>query len=197
MADLQVVDREEHLQGVQASKKGQPKFQKTSFKAMYTDEADPDLEDKLKTIHGLSCKTIQHKNKGFWVLCCSSVIRNIEVGQLGHPQDQVIKLKEFFDNNDLTDEKSFISFMKRTLPRNEHGQVLVPQINMYHPIPPMKIEEEILVKKEPEESHYFLASRDEVASKFDELFSQVNDLKSANTDMRSKVVKLEEEVKVK
>ena len=122
-------DRQEHQP---ALRKSQMQFRKTEFKVHYMNEDDPRLEEQLKLVYQLSCKTLRYRNKGFWVKCCNTVVRNTEAFILGHPADQAIKLKDFFDGNFLTSEAAFVKFMKETLPTNDQGQLLFPTINMFH-----------------------------------------------------------------
>ena len=123
------------------SRRGQVQYKTIAYKVQYASDDDPDLREKLKLLFDLSTKSTHHRHKGFWASCCSSLLRNVDPLVLGHPVQSFIRLKDLLDYNDLTTEERFIDFMLTTLPRNEQGQIRVPEVNMmHHKGPDVKLE---------------------------------------------------------
>ena len=120
------------LETLPGNQRSHPHFRTKKHHSTYTND-EQSLKKKLQLLFQLAAKVIQTRNKGFWANCCSTLIRNVDHLTLGHPVDSVQRIKDLFDHHRLHTEHQFIEYMLNNLPRNDHGHILVPEVNMEHP----------------------------------------------------------------
>lgn len=117
----------------QEEPKGTTRHMRKAFQTLHLPLQDPSFHQSLEKVYKKACKAISSYNPCWWVSCCTTVITVADIDSFNHPKDQVIKCKDFFNALNITTLDSFQSHMIRTLPKNSHGHLLVPQFNMDHP----------------------------------------------------------------
>ena len=140
-------------------------------------------------------ETYLKRPKGIrWARCCNSVERHVARGSLGHPEGQMVDLKDLLESELVCDEKSLRSFLLKKMPRNEDGDVLVPQINMMHGI---------ICKEEPEDAepeHMEKIEAHMILEDFDQNYSDLAEenkfLRQQNTELTSRLESMEGTLKV-
>ena len=58
--------------------------------------------------------------------------RRVPEGSLGHPDSEMVPLRQFLSQNAIETEADLRQYLQNTLPKNKDGHILVPQINMRH-----------------------------------------------------------------
>ena len=96
-----------------------------------------------------------HRNNVRWAKCCHCIEGRTSKGSLNHPEEKMITIKDLIAQEEIETEADLLNYMKKTLPRNKEGEILLPQINMKHPTaiqvrPEIDILRERLAKVEAE-----------------------------------------------
>ena len=186
-------------------------FRKMPFKTTFVPTSGPLLDSQLELIFNMAETSVRNNNTGWWAHCCFGVVRNIDCKVLGHPHNQVESLRKLFQTNRLTNLETFKQYMLTTLPRNDVGLVLLPQINMEHPgeikvkieedaaEPDVKMEEERLEevqwKQQKEELlQSIMAKQAEQDAKQDRMFKKMLEIHVQQQQLLLKVEGMEESI---
>lgn len=112
---------------------GLPRQPVVDYLEEYAYQDSQDLQRRLTTLHLTLQNSFNSKNTGNWSNCCSNHENrsaDYEKGYLGHTDLQ--STRKWISRRLLESFDDFKSFMLKILPRNELGQVRLPQINMRH-----------------------------------------------------------------
>lgn len=186
-------------------------FRKTPHKTIYVPLSSELLTSQFKLMHNMADSSLKHYNPCWWADCCSTMVRNVDCSQLGHPQHQLVTIRKLFQQHSLTNLEKFVSYMLTVLPKNDVGLILLPQINMEHPgnikvkieedaeETPVKMEEERpeevpLKDSNAELLQTILAKQQEQDAKLNEMLQKMNDLSLEQQKLAMKVKLLQGEV---
>ena len=109
------------------------RYKKLGYKAVYVPKESSALETQLAVITGMAESTIRGNNSAWWVHCCSTIVRNIDLSSLGHPQHQVVPIRKLFQARRIKSQQEFKDYLLGALPKNDVGLVFLPEVNMEHP----------------------------------------------------------------
>ena len=73
--------------------------------------------------------SMKHRNNLRWAKCCHCIERRVPKGSLNHPEDEMISIKDLIAKEHIESEAGMLIYMKKILPRNPEGEILLPQIN--------------------------------------------------------------------
>lgn len=143
----------------QPEDKAGPKYhRKTQYKEWYLPEDDPLLTSQLDALYEVAEAAQRGKHKTFWAECCQTLIKNSDLGALGHPQEKTVRLKDVIFMHKLYTKQAFQDHLLKVLRKNDEGHTLFPFINMSHPL-------EFTVKKEASEPTAPAPSRERPAER--------------------------------
>ena len=108
-------------------------FHAIPYAEIYVDEDSQIFWQRLDVIFGIFEGYKRHYNMAAWAECCFCFEKMSQMGTLGHPQSQVITIKDLIDREGIQSSEDFRRFMMRTLPKDKDGAILLPQVNMKHP----------------------------------------------------------------
>lgn len=162
------------------------KYRKVGYKASFVSKGSSALETRLAAITNMAEASTRSNNSAWWIQCCSTIVRNIDLQLLGHPQNHVVTIRKLFQANHISNQQEFKDYLLEVLPKNEDGLVLLPEINMEHPgqikvkieegveHSEVKMEEEKIVEapskdKNDELLQSLLAKQSELETKFNDL----------------------------
>ena len=74
----------------------------------------------------------RHRNDAYWAKCCFTFVKRKQKTSLGHPIECLERVSTLIRTERIYSEKELTDFLKKTLPRNERGELQLPQINMKH-----------------------------------------------------------------
>lgn len=181
------------------------------YKACSVQPDSKELDEQLGLMYGMADSSMKHYNECWWGLCCPTLVRNTDLGTLGHAPDQVVPIRKFFKSNGIDSLQKFKDHMKKTLPRRDDGTVFLPQVNMEHPEigqvkmeeeeidNTLKLEEDRLQELRYKEQHDqmlqdIIKRQTEQEAKFDGLLKTVNEVKGVTKHLMSKVKQLETDI---
>ena len=140
----------------------------------YLPDTHPTFIARIQELYAIAKASVKYRNKAKWAKCCRTAETHYCAGTLGHPKEECIPFKDFLQLEDLHSEENFSIFMFTMLPRNDEGLILLPQINIRHPVvkfeegeEPVSYERQLPVKKEEEDSR-----NDRLQENFDMLRDQ-------------------------
>lgn len=128
----------------------QPKrlYRPVKYTKHYAHKDSPAFAARIHELYSLSEDAEQYRQAAQWAKCCKTVEKHHYSGKLGHPAAQCVQLRDLKRQEGLDSEEKFKEFMLNELSPDRKGIVLLPQINMRHP----------LAEQPQEENHSFFRS---------------------------------------
>ena len=123
-------------------------YRPTRYAAKYVHKDSPAFTTRIQELYALTEDSEQYRQAAQWAKCCKTVEKHHYSGKLGHPAAQCVQLRELKRQEDLDTEEKFKEFILNELSPDRKGMVLLPQINMRHP----------LAEQHQEENHSFFRS---------------------------------------
>ena len=120
------------LQGSKRAKTSARCYRVIPYTERYVSEDLPDLWTRLDSIYNLFQAYQRHYHQARWAECCLCFESMTHSGRLGHPASKTISIKELIDRENIYSQEELRRFMLKTLPHNEDGAILLPQVNMRH-----------------------------------------------------------------
>lgn len=154
----------------------------------------PFLKSELGQVYRTSMKAIRSKNPAWWVECCSAVIKSQDLGSFGHPKDMTIRMKDYLTLHDITSQETFISHMMTSLPKQDSGLILCPQVNIKHPDHNRAREEDVAITEDTQthDNH----DLDPLKDKPDQQSEEISTLKKLLADQAVMIEALTVQVQV-
>jgi hypothetical protein len=130
------------------TKKTSERFRPFNYLNTYTKETSNMFNERITLLYTMVVDYKRNKHNARWAKCCFCFEGRVAKGNLNHPEEEMINIKDLMAQEQIDSEADMLAFMKRTLPRNEDGEILLPQINMKHSTAiPVNPEIEILKEK--------------------------------------------------
>ena len=104
----------------------------TEYSTVYLEDGHPSFITRVQELYSIGFKGISGNNIPKWAKCCKTLATKACFRTLGHPQAECQDFKAILKLNNITNEREFTSFLKRELPRDKDGNILMPQININH-----------------------------------------------------------------
>ena len=120
-------------QGFKRHKKASKCYRAIPYTERYVSEDLPDLWHRLDSIYHIFEAYQRHYHQARWAECCLCFESMTHVGALGHPASKTISIKALMEREHIYSREELRRFMVNTLPKNEDGAILLPQVNMKHP----------------------------------------------------------------
>ena len=125
----------------------QPKQPKRLYKPMkytehYVHKDSPAFKTRIQELFSLTEDAEVYRQAAHWAKCCRTVEKHHYSGKLGHPAEQCVQLRTWYREDGLDTEEKFKEFMLKELAPDRKGIVLLPQINMRHPLAEQPQEED-------------------------------------------------------
>ena len=125
--------KEEKAKRIQTTRNKKPFWR---FKTIpYLEEHIPigsKLQQRTSILFTIVQGYLNYRNQAKWAKCCRTFLRNVPDGVLGHPPEETIDVGDLIRTEGIATELSLSNFFLKTLPRNAHGLIRMPQCNMMH-----------------------------------------------------------------
>ena len=171
----------------QAIPKLSRRFRPKDYLKEYTTLDSEDFNTRVTELYSLFEEYLTNRNDSWWAGCCQCFVRKGHKNDLGHPQADLVSVKDLIKIIGVDSKEKLNNFLKHTLQWNDaHTQILLPQCNMRHEIETTNSAR----NPTPVESH----DQHQSESMYDELpFLQLEPIIQAN---ESRVSELEATVKM-
>ena len=140
------------------------------------------FKTRVSILYSIIESLIKHRNTSRWAKCCFAVERRVPEGSLGHPEEEMIPLRELVSAHGIHSEEDLAKYLLKTLPRRG-DEVLLPQVNMKH-------KEKKTGTREPE--MLLLRVEDELRAEVIGLKVMIEEVTDENKTLRSDLAELRE-----
>ena len=135
MTDMDVDHNPSLLDQETGHKKGFRTFRVVPHSERYVSLDNPMFWERLDQLYGIFEAYTTSWNQANWADCCYTFERKKVMGTLGHLPSHTTNIKELIRKEGLHSLEEFRQFMLKKLPRTKTGLILMPQVNMRHPVP--------------------------------------------------------------
>ena len=115
-----------------SKKKHSGRFRPINYLTTYTNDIHTRFKERITLLYTMVDCYHKHRNIVRWAKCCFCIEGKATRGSLNHPEEEMITLKDLVVQEQIENEADLFAYMKKTLPRNSEGDILLPQINMKH-----------------------------------------------------------------
>lgn len=119
---------------IQASKipKSNGRFPAMDYLKSYAPVDSPAFQTTVDTVYQAISNYYQHRKDVHWADCCTTLIKLADKERLHHPPDKVHRISTLVKTHRIANRSDLERYFVESLPRDEHGSILLPQVNMRH-----------------------------------------------------------------
>src|SRR5687767_5715375 len=96
-------------------------FRKAIYRTSYLPELDTEFTTRISLLYDVFESSTKQRTPIWWSDCCQTMVRNIDLTELGHPKPNMPSMKAFLKSKKITSRETFVEYMVNNLPRNEAG----------------------------------------------------------------------------
>ena len=160
------------------------RFRVVAYMEEYTPSWTNTFRHRAELLWNIIVADKKGHNEPSWALCCFTLERKKVKGQLGHPKESLIPVCRLFTQEQIQSQEAFHEYLARHLPKNEHRDTRLPQINMRHQ---QKKEEHLESSEQAKELHQQQRNAEKTESRLIFLEAMLDDLARENHMLKAEM----------